>query len=287
MKMNFKYLTLVALALVACKPDVEPGFNDNDAFVSFDKSSVTIAENNGSVSIPVTLASVSGIETTISYEAIDGTAKAGTNFELADGAATLTFNEENRTQYIVVNINDNPGVFTGDLKFSLSFKSSGDVAVGAENTCVVTISDLDHPLSHILNTYTASKTPYFSGRPSDFEITIYKDADDVSKVWIGNLDPYFAASGFVAPAENYFYGIVNEDKTKIVIPKDQPVGYQDVVLVGFTDPEADGAFTDVVIEISADGNTLTMPNAFGVVKSSDMSSGWFNLYTGPIVFTKK
>lgn len=289
---KLKYISLIALALVACKPDVEPGFSDKDAFVSFDKASVSIDENKGSVSIPVTLASIKGIETTISYEAIDSTAKAGTNFELADGAATLTFNAEKRTQYIVVNIKDNPGVFTGDLKFSLSFKSSGDVAVGAENTCVVTISDLDHPLTYLFNTYSANVEKSYFEKSFAWDMWIEKDIDDINKVWINDLDPWHINNGFPAPKSNRYYGIVNEDKTKIIVPTSQKTGVaaageDPMMLIGFGDPAASSAESDIIIELSKDGVTLTMPNAWGVCLDSDHEGGWYNLFRGGVVFTKK
>lgn len=288
---NFFSIIGLASAAIACNPNVYPGFDDNDAFVAFDKGAVTVAEGGKSVTIPVTLASTNGVSTTISYAAVDGTAKQGTNFELADGAATLTFTPEKRTQEIVVNIIDNPGVFTGDLKFSLAFKSTGDVNAGAENSCTVTITDLDHPLSFILGDYAGSGDSFFSNRGHfDWTITIFKDPNDVSKVWVGNLEPYFLSAGFnmsynepdLSYVENTFYGIVNEDKTQIIVPKGQALGYNNVVLIGFTDPDGEGDEADIIFNISPDGSTLTMPNAWGADED-----GFYNAMRGGVVFSKK
>ncbi len=269
-------------ALVGCDLNKEPVFDDKDAFVAFGKSSASIAETGGTIAIPVTLASVSGIETTISYEAVDGTAKLGTDYELADGSATLKFGPEGRTQNIVINILPHEGTYTGDLKFTLKFKSTGDVNAGYENSCVITIVDTDHPLNFILSTYT---TTTVTGRGEyTWDIKVDKDAEDVSKVWISDLEPYFASYGYTAPKYNYFYGIVNAEKTQITIPTNQKLGYGNVILIGLDAPLLDDANTvqDIIVEISADGSTLTIPNAWGPDED-----GWWNYCEGGAVFTKK
>ena len=288
MKKIITYLGVIALgsALVAsCNINDYPTFDDADAFVAFDKSSVSVAEDGGTVSIPVTLASVAGLSTSVSYEAVDGTAKAGTNFELVDGSATLKFSESGRTQYIEVKITDIPGTYTGDLSFTLKFKSTGDVNEGNSNSCKVTIVDNDHPLSFILGTYSASADSYFSSRGHfDWDITVEKDASDISMVWISNLDPYFAKYGYIAPSYNYFYGKVSDDKTTMTIPQGQSLGYSSTVTKGLNDPDADvaTAYSDINVVISEDGSTLTITNAWGIY-----DDGWWNLFNGPIVFTKK
>ena len=102
MKKIFTYLTIVAVAAFAasCNTNNDPVFDDADAFVAFDKAAMTCLETAKEISVPVTLASVAGIATTISYEAVDGTAKSGVNYDLSDGTGTLTFSETGRTQYI-------------------------------------------------------------------------------------------------------------------------------------------------------------------------------------------
>ncbi len=287
MKKVFNILSVMALgsALVGCNLNTEPIFDDKDAFVAFDKSSASISETGATISIPVTLASVSGIATTISYEAVDGTAKLGTDYELADGSATLKFGPDARTQNIVINILPHLGTYTGDLKFTLQFKSTGDVNAGYENSCVITITDTDHPLNFILNTYSGSADSYFASRGHfDWDIKIDKDPEDVSKVWISNLDPYFLVNGFGAPNYNYFYGIVNEEKTEITIPMGQKLGYQNTELVGWDNANVDEAAgnDDVHVTISEDGSTITIENGWGIY-----DEGWWNLFNGPIVFTKK
>ena len=234
MKKIFTYISLVAIAAFAasCNMNKEPVFDDADAFVAFDKAAASCKETDGEVRIPVTLASVSGIATTISYEAVDGTAKAGENYDLADGAGTLTFTADSRTQYIKVKIYDPEvvydeegnrvgGRYTGDLKFSLKFKSTGDVNNSADNVCTVTIADLDHPLSAILGDWTFSAV--CRGADASWPCELKKDDSDDHMVWFYDL-VYLSRSGWDGWDISY-YGIVSEDLTTITIPLGQKSEY--------------------------------------------------------------
>lgn len=235
MKKIFTYISLVAIAAFAasCNMNKEPVFDDADAFVAFDKAAASCKETDGEVRIPVTLASVSGIATTISYEAVDGTAKAGVNYDLADGAGTLTFAADSRTQYIKVKIYDPEvvydeegnrvgGRYTGDLKFSLKFKSTGDVNNSADNVCTVTIADLDHPLSAILGDWTFSAV--CRGADASWPCELKKDDSDDHMVWFYDL-VYLSRSGWDGWDISY-YGIVSEDLTTITIPLGQKSEYK-------------------------------------------------------------
>lgn len=234
MKRIITYFSIVALAAFAasCNLNDNPVFNDDDAFVAFDSPSASCNETDGEISIPVTLASVQGIATTISYEAVDGSAKAGTNFDLVDGTGTLTFSAENRTQYIKVKIYDpevtytdegerEGGRYTGDLKFTLKFKSTGSVNASADNSCTITINDLDHPLSAILGDWTFSAV--CRGADASWPCELRKDPDDDHLVWFYDL-VYFSRSGWDGWDISY-YGIVSEDLTTITIPLGQESEY--------------------------------------------------------------
>ena len=234
MKKFLTYFSIVALAAFAasCNLNDNPVFNDDDAFVAFDSPSASCNETDGEISIPVTLASVQGIATTISYEAVDGTAKAGTNFDLVDGSGTLTFTEKERTQYIKVKIYDpevsysddgerEGGRYTGDLKFSLKFKSTGSVNSGADNSCTVTINDLDHPLSAILGNWTLSGVDH--GNDASWTCEFMKDPDDDHMIWFSDL------VNFIRPGwkgtDMIYYGIVSDDLTTITVPLGQESEY--------------------------------------------------------------
>lgn len=288
MKKIFTYISLVAVAALAasCDMNKEPVFNDADAFVAFDKAAFSCQESVGSIQIPVTLASVAGISTTVSYAAVDGTAVAGTDFELTDGRGTLTFTADARTQYITVNIIEHPGVYTGDLNFSLEFKSTGDVNSGFDNKCTITILDNDHPLASILNTYKATGTSYFNGE-IEWEMTLEKDAKDVAMVWFSQL--VGGVSGF--------YGIVtmtDGQPTSIAIPMGQisavnttSSGDGNIYLYGLSN---DGNLNDegnIIVTIKDNGATLEFDNDWGPSANAGGTNSYFDLVYPGIVATKK
>lgn len=287
-----KYFNVIIpgiLLCTACDCNKLPEFNDADAYVAFDKSTMTVKEENNTLKVPVTLVSLKGKTETIAYVVTDGEggsgAKAGMNYQVL-GSGTLSFTPENSTQYIEFQINDVDG-YTGDLFFNIELTNAGSINLGAGKTCKVTILDKDHPLSSILGTYTADADSYFSNRGHfNWEITIDKDADDVTKVWIGNLEPYFAENGYTAPNANYFYGIVNADKTEIRVPVGQKVGYKEVILAGFDGADPDEseqlASGNIIIEIQENGKKLKITNAFGAV-----DDGWWNLFYGNLMMIKK
>ncbi len=273
MKKIFKYFSFVTVAMMAlasCQSlNQDPVFNDDDAFVSFDIASATISEDGGMITIPVTLASVEGVSSTVSYEFIDGTAVLGKNYKPVDESGILNFSKENRTAKIDVQIIDNPGVFTGDLNFTIKFKSTGSVKESAENACVVTISDNDHPLSAILGDYTA--TPAGSARGySQYTVTIGKDEEDLTLVWLYGLANFATENG----STKGLYGNVQFDEAGniigITVPSAQEIGLSTtdggpITIVGLDAETWEGAESEVpTIEfvVSDGGRTITMTNAF-------------------------
>lgn len=276
----------ILVVLNSCELNELPVFDDNDAFVSFDKSSLSIAENGGTLNIPVTLASTKGMSATVTYTVIDGTAAQGTNFTLADASATLTFDANNRTQNIVINIIDNPGVFTGDLRFTIELSDEGKVKPSAESVCTITIADLDHPLSAILGTWSATGTSYFNGSQTwDMELT--KDEDDVTIVWF---------YPFVAGGSGYpIYGVVNEDMTEIKVPVGQeiaaPGNYGFIELRAYYGPDGateipDGGFITITI---ADGQLSILDEIGSYVWSNPDATGglgWYNIFMADVVLTR-
>ncbi len=226
MKRTLKYITtalFAAAAFSACDKNDYPIFDDKNAFVAFDKVEVSISENYSKdeavYKIPVTLASVAGLEETVAFEIVEPeskAAKAGVNYELLTTSKTLSFNAENRTQYIELKtIYD--GVFTGDLKFTIVLKESETLATGSEDECVVTINDEDHPLGFMLGDYTVTGEDNWKGETS-WTMTISKDESDIHKVWIRNLANRDNAKMIA-------YGNVSEDFSTINIPFGQEFEY--------------------------------------------------------------
>lgn len=253
-----KILSLLTISLLvfftACDLNTAPEFDDNDAFVAFDNAAMSIEEDKGTLKIPVTLASIKGLTASIDFELVDSTAKLGENYNLVNETTTLTFDAQNRTQFIEISIVDIPGVFTGDLRFVVKLSEDGTVKPSVENTCTVTIQDLDHPLALILGTYKVAAETYFDGA-KEWEMEILKDEDDVSVVWFKNIVGAGTGPGI--------YGIVNEEKTEISLPLGQihqknttGTGDGNIYLYGMT---ADVDITDegnLIIKIQEDGAKL-------------------------------
>lgn len=242
MKLNIKYLSFLlagAVALASCDKNEPNVFDDKDAFVAFDAVSVTYAEDyskdGATFKIPVTLASVKGLEETVKFEVVTPEEKgavADVNFKLLSTTGVLSFDAEHRTQYIEFETMTD-GEYTGDLKFIVKLLPTETLPVGSESECTVTISDIDHPLTFMLGSYTATGVNYWNG-PTTWTMTFYKDAEDDHKVWIDNL---FEMESWAADDTRY-YGIVSDDHTTLNIPFGQESEYKysngkPVTLLGF------------------------------------------------------
>lgn len=267
MKLNIKYLSFLlagAVALASCDKNEPNVFDDKDAFVAFDAVSVTYAEDyskdGATFKIPVTLASVKGLEETVKFEVSSPEEKGaveGVNYELLSTTGVLSFNAENRTQYIEFKTKTD-GEYTGDLKFIVKLLPSETLPVGSESECTVTISDIDHPLTFILGDFTASGTDYWDG-PASWTITIHKDATDDHKVWIDNL---FNNPGWIDPRCR-FYGVVNDEKTTITIPFGQEAEYKysngmPLILLGLDNDLYGHDTGSVDVSISVDGANVSL-----------------------------
>jgi len=203
MKSLYTYIGAVLAAasiLASCDKNEPSKFNDKDAFVAFDKTSLTLSEGSEDVlKIPVTLASVAGLEETIKFE----------------------------------------------------------IKAGSENTCTVTVSDIDHPLGFMLGEYTATGVNQWNG-PCTWTMTFFKDADDDHKVWIDNLFQNDSWAG----EDTRYYGIVNEDLTSLNIPFGQESEYKysngnPITLLGF-DGENGYDTGSVDVAITRDGNKVSL-----------------------------
>ncbi|MBR1887378.1 MAG: hypothetical protein IJ813_02805 [Bacteroidales bacterium] len=216
MKKTLSYISLALAAAFAlsCEKNGPVAFDDANAFVAFDSATAGIDEgvvdedgnvlpNPTTLKIPVTLASVGGIKTSVPFTVKDGTAIKGTNYEVVT-AGTLDFDAQNRTQYVEIKPLVEAG-YTGDLNFTITLNATDAVSVGAAASCTVTIADLDHPLSDLIGDYTATSSTDANQNP--WTMTLMKDATDVSIVWFYNI---FANSGWAIAATMY-YGNVNFD----------------------------------------------------------------------------
>lgn len=262
MKKIILLLNVFALCLLAsCNPNKIAEFDDKDAFVAFGGANYAITEDGASIKIPVTLASVKGLEATVTVEGVDGTAKAGIDYNIA--TSSLQFNSTTRTAYVEVNIINRAGEYTGDLNFKLKFGNLGGVNAGFQSTTTITINDLDHPLSFILGEYTASGVSYWDG-PITWTMTLKKDPADDSKVWFDNI---FGNASWAAD-DTMFYGVVSPDKTTITIPLGQTSEYtysngKPLILLGLTSELYGYDSGNVIVTIKDDGKNLDFGKEYG------------------------
>ena len=281
-------LASIVLFFSACELNDAPEFDDANAYVAFDEENLSIAEDTGTVNIPVRLTSLEGLASSVSFDFIDSTAVKGRDYNLKGGASVLNFDGSEAVQNIQVDIINNSGVFTGDLKFGIRITSSGSVNAGGIDTMWVTILDLDHPLASILGTYTVNGPNYFSGYPGTWDVTIEKDPEgDVSKVWIDNL--------VVSGTNQKVYGVVNDEKTKIEIPVGQTIAtsnsYESIVLEGFDSPDVNAANllpagSKLTMELTSSSPvTFVMDLPFGS-HIIDVNS-WYSIVLANATFTKK
>lgn len=284
-------LVAATLLLVSCDINKYPEFDDANAFVAIQKTSASIAENQGTLQIPVMLTSLSGIQGSVDFTltpAATGGAVEGTHYKLLNSGKTLTFTKDEPVQYIQIEPVDND-TFGGDVSFTIKLENASGVQVGAVKECKVTIEDDEHPLSFILGTLTATGPSYFNG-DEEWQVTISKDNSDLSKVWITNLVNGGSSS------DSPVYGTVNEDKTEIYIPVGQEVAtsgsYGLIALEGFYGAEGEediplGGYITGLID--ADG-TITLQDWFGSHVYQDaagtQSLGWFNLFQAGVVLKK-
>lgn len=282
MKLNFKYtLATLALAALFASCDRKAEFK-SEKFISVDNNSYSVSEVVGEVTIPVHLYNADNSEVKVSVTVLPGTAEEGVDYEVVTPASgVLTFAAGETTKEVKVAIKSHEGVYTGNKNFAVQVASATEgVLVGKFDTAAVTINDLDHPLSMFIGDWTGK---FSTGRGvyDGHTITISPVEGDITKLYINNLEPYFAINGLVAPNYNVFEGVVNEDKTVITISMGQAIGYGSVYLIGFADPNGDTTTADVTIELNQDG-TLTIPNFWGVLDSG----GWWNYCFGPTVLSK-
>ena len=280
MKNIYKYLAcaMALTSVLSCdKLNETPVFEDSKSFAAFDITSFSVNENVGVLSIPVTIASPDPKQVALAYTVNDGTAKAGVNFTLVDDSAVLAFDGQTRTMNIELNIIDLAGEYTGDLSFTVSLVKPGDLDLGASSTCTVKISDLDHPLAPILGSYVVD-AGYYTGTPCSWPLTLTKDSQDPSVVWIDY--PVYFCYQYATWGDYSVYGTVSEDLKTITIPCGQTPGAEsgnpawykdetDVFVLGLWEDLGGGS----VNLISSGVITMTM-TADGVWTTDDAPAAW-------------
>ena len=286
LKLTYGLMAAAVLSLASCDINEYPTFDNANAFVAIQQTSASISETGDTLSIPVMLTSLGGMNGSVEFEITPDSAAgavAGKHYTLVNEGNTLNFAPGAATQYIKFKIINND-VFGGDVKMTITLKNAQGVNLGANKTCVVTIEDDEHPLAFILGTMKAIGYDYFSdGAEEEWTATFEKDATNLNMVWIYNI-----CSGGCSDSSPV-YGIVNEDKTEIRIPVGQTTANSssyDVILEGFRDNgETDIENGDYIIgKISPDG-TITIEDWFGAHAynaGTTTSAGWYAIEMGGI-----
>ena len=300
MKNTIKILfsaSVCAVALSSCsKLNTTPSFNPDDSFVAFDNAAFTVTEDCGYLSVPVSIASIDPEKVNVAIKTIDGTAKAGVDYEL-DGDGVVRFDGKLRTMVVDINIVSKVGTYTGDLDFSLEIVSAGNLKLGANKTCKVTISDLDHPLAAILGEYTGTAFDYFDGAAVNWNVNFMKDTKDVTVLWIDA--PTGSFQGTYPSADYRIYAKVADDKKSFTVSLGQVLASKasgnTVSLWGFDGSSVyDGG--SVTFTLDESGKTFTIEDGWGwgigYLKDGN-SVSLYDLYspgtgsTPSVSFTKK
>lgn len=216
MKKILLYTGIIAMgaaAAMSCNLNNYPVFDDNDAFAAFDvlEDDVTEPEKGKTViqEIPVTLASVAGLQATVSFTVApenDSTgAVEGTDYRVLNEGKTLSFNAEQRTDYVRIEVLDNTsGVVNTDKAFVITLTGgSQNISIGAENVCEVTITDRDDLRNPVVGSYKITLAD------AVWDMKVTKDADNAEQVLFSNLCNLAAAN---LPTSTAFAGTIVRDE---------------------------------------------------------------------------
>ena len=104
----------------------------------------TVAEDAGEITVEVTLNRARSSETTVDWTAVDGTAKAGSDYTGTPLSGTLTFAANDTSENITLTITDDSLDELNKETFTIALSNpSGNVGTGPDAT--VTITDNDNP----------------------------------------------------------------------------------------------------------------------------------------------
>ena len=292
MKNIYKIISGAALiaALASCDLNTTPEFDDADAFVAFDVTAVSVNEDKGTLSIPVTVASVNPMNVTVSYVTEDGSAKAGENYSLVDESAVLVFDGTTRTQNIEIKITDIDN-YTGNMTFNIRLVSAGSLKLGAESVCTVTIVDMDHPLASIVGDYTIVANDYFAGSTASWTMTFMTDPSDEYVIWIDGLCQ--GMSGYPDVDYRFFGNVTMAEDGQSVVSIALPCGQKAVSSVNGNDAvlwsfDGEGVNnTGNITMTQTEPGVFTIEEGYGIgYDAGDGSVSLFGLYLPGAVLTK-
>lgn len=279
----------IVASLAACDRKAE---FTTSSFVAFDATSVEVAEDAGSLQIPVYAYAKNGdyafprsesASTSVTFEIVDGTAVNGTDFTVEPANGVLTFSGSSESGITVTPV-DHDGVRTGDLSFTIRITGASDgFTLGGARELTVSIKDQDHPLANLLGQYTA-----VSGDGTSWTMTWMMDEEDESIVWADGMTPEIVGYGGLV------YGVVSENNSVVTfsMPQFLPITsgdyYTGLVLFDGEYYYSDG---ELVLTYDAASGTWTseyglMFGAFEESENVDSFVGYFGMVAPGITLTK-
>lgn len=286
MKRNIILFVAAAVTLLlaaSCNRKVEYQY---EKYATLYHSSFTVAENAGELRIPVLVKNTKGADVQVSVKIAEGTAVEGVDYEVVSPAnGILSFSGDTDSLDVVINLlTPALGEFTGAKNFNVSVASATEgVGVGLISNANVIIDDIDHPLAAFIGTWTGDMLGMFQSAKWPTTITISADPNGdpfTDLIFDGGINPYFVAAIGANPSFT-----AKVDGAVATVLAEQPMGYSDVVLLGFdhADPDAAANYDNAHFELQEDG-TLVQLNAFGAYTPS--GKGFYEIYLGGAVFTK-
>mgnify|MGYP003472624165 FL=1 len=287
MKRNIILFVAAAVTLLlaaSCNRKVEYQY---EKYATLYHSSFTVAENAGELRIPVLVKNTKGADVQVSVKIAEGTAVEGVDYEVVSPAnGILSFSGDTDSLDVVIDLlTPDVGEFTGAKNFTVSVASATEgVGVGIISNANVTIDDIDHPLAAFIGKWTGEMVGMFGNwpkGPSTITVTADPNGDPFTDlIFDGGINPYFVAAIGANPSFS-----AQVDGNTVTVFAEQPMGYSDVVLLGFdhADPNAASNYDNARFELQEDG-TLVQLNAFGAYTPS--GGGFYEIYLGGAVFTK-
>ncbi len=284
MKNIVKLFALAALCagLFSCQD--KPTYNEVP-FVSMYRTSATIEESQAGVvyNIPVKVYHAKGA-TSVTYT-VSGNATSGVDYSFSDKGGVLNFPAGTDSLAIPVRVTGQPGTFTGNLNFKVQLTGATDgVTLGGTTAFVMTIKDLDHPLSALFGDYemkALSATNSGGAAYPTWTMKMSQYEGDPTRIWMSNLT-YFSATAYASYTKDCpVWGKVSDDKKTITIPLPQLTTGSLEAFMGpgeqatmFAHEGLGGNYitkdTDVVFKLQDDGRWVTQDN-FGIGHPDDLA----------------
>ncbi len=189
--MKLKYLIaalLISFSFSSCFKEQELNiFPDDQAYVAFFGESITISEAEDDVEkmkIPVFVAAHKGSSVTVNFsistEGLENPAIEGVDYTVGNTNNQLTFPERVGVEPVVIEPIDVEGRDRNKYLYVIITAASGDISVGeiGFDTCLVRISDNEHPLNFITGKYKFNGTSFYAANNEEYEIEITTDEKD-------------------------------------------------------------------------------------------------------------